>query len=111
MKSDAVYLQHILDAIHRIESYVKVGRDVFMSTSHWQDAVIRQFEVIGEATKGLSRNLRSRHPEVPWQRIAGLRDFLIHEYFDVDLVALWDLTQTTLPGFKEQVASILKELA
>jgi len=111
MKSDAVYLQHILDAIHKIESYVMVGRDVFMSTSHWQDAVIRQFEIIGEATKGLSRNLRSRHPEVPWQRIAGLRDFLIHEYFDVDLVALWDLTQTTLSGFKKQVASILKELA
>jgi hypothetical protein len=48
MKSDAVYLQHILDAIHKIELYVAVGRDVFMSTSHWQDAVIRQFEIIGE---------------------------------------------------------------
>jgi uncharacterized protein with HEPN domain len=47
MKSDAVYLQHILDAVHKIESYVTVGRDVFMSTSHWQDAVIRQFEIIG----------------------------------------------------------------
>jgi uncharacterized protein with HEPN domain len=67
MKSDAIYLQHILDAIHKIESYVKVGRDVFMSTSHWQDAVIRQFEIIGEATKGLSRDLRSKHPEVPWR--------------------------------------------
>jgi uncharacterized protein with HEPN domain len=111
MKSDAVYLQHILDAIQKIESYVTVGRDVFMSTSHWQDAVIRQFEIIGEATKGLSRNLRSKHPEVPWQRIAGLRDLLIHEYFDVDLVALWDLTQTSLSGFKEQVTSVLKELA
>jgi uncharacterized protein with HEPN domain len=111
MKSDAVYLQHILDAIQKIESYVTVGRDVFMSTSHWQDAVIRQFKIIGEARKGLSRNLRSKHPEVPWQRIAGLRDFLIHEYFDVDLVALWDLTQTSLSGFKEQVTSVLRELA
>jgi uncharacterized protein with HEPN domain len=110
MKSDAVYLQHILDAIHKIESYVTVGQDVFMSTSHWQDAVIRQLEIIGEAAKALSRNLRSKYPEAPWQRIAGLRDLLIHEYFDVDLVALWDLTQTGLPGFKKQVASILKEL-
>jgi uncharacterized protein with HEPN domain len=111
MKSDAVYLQHILDAIDKIESYVTVGRDVFMSTSHWQDAVIRQFEIIGEATKGLSRKLRSSHPEVIWQRIAGLRDLLIREYFDVDLLALWELSQTSLPGFKKQVASILKELA
>ncbi|MGD0010926.1 MAG: DUF86 domain-containing protein [Terriglobia bacterium] len=111
MKSDAVYLQHILDAVHKIESYVTVGRDVFMSTSHWQDAVIRPLEIIGEATKALSGNLRSKHPEVPWQRTAGLRGFLIHEYFDVDLVAFWDLTQTGLPGFKKQVASILKELA
>ena len=111
MKSDAVCLQHILDAIHKIESYILVGRDVFMSASHWQDAVIRQFEIVGEATKGLSRNLRSGHPEVPWQRIAGLRDLLIHEYFDVDLVALWDLTQASLPEFKKQIISILKEFA
>jgi len=111
MKSDAVYLQHIPDAIQKIESYVTVGRDVFMSTSHRQDAVIRQFEIIREATKGFSRNLPSKRPEVPWQRIAGLRDFLIHEYFDVDLVALWDLTQISLSGFKEQVTSVLGDLA
>ena len=71
MKDDEVYLRHILDAIARIESYVVVGRSVFMSTSHWQDAVIRQLEIVGEATKNLSRDLRSRYPNVPWRRIAG----------------------------------------
>ena len=55
MKRDLVYLRHILDAINRIESYVAVGRNVFMTTSHWQDAVVRQLEIVGEATK---RNLR-----------------------------------------------------
>jgi len=63
MKGDEVYLRHILDAIARIESYVAVGRDEFMSTPHWQDAVIRQLEIIGEASKKLSRDLRSTTPK------------------------------------------------
>jgi len=83
MKDDSVYLRHILDAIVRIESYIAVGREAFMSTPHWQDAVIRQLEIIGEATKRTSEALRSHHPEVPWRRIAGLRDVLIHDYMGV----------------------------
>jgi uncharacterized protein with HEPN domain len=63
-----------LDAIEKIECYIAVGRDVFMTTTHWQDAIIRQLEIIGEATKRLSQGLRSRHHEIPWCRIAGLRD-------------------------------------
>ena len=74
MKGDRLYLTHILDAVERIETYISVGHDVFVSTSHWQDAVIRQLEIIGEATKRLSKQLCSQHPEVPWRRIAGLRD-------------------------------------
>jgi uncharacterized protein with HEPN domain len=76
MKDDGVYLRHILDAIGKIESYVAVGRDVFMSASHWQDAVIRQLEIVGEATKNLSPDFRSRYSDIPWRRIAGLRDVL-----------------------------------
>lgn len=60
MKRDIVYLKHIQEAILRIESYVSVGRDVFMTTSHWQDAVIRQLEIIGEAAKQISQELRTK---------------------------------------------------
>jgi uncharacterized protein with HEPN domain len=73
MKGDQLYLRHILEAIEKIEPYISVGRDVFMTTTHWQDAVIRQLEIIGEATKRLSQELRSRRHEIPWRRIAGLR--------------------------------------
>ena len=64
MNEDQVYLSHILDAIATIESYVVVGYDEFMDKSYWQDAVIRQLEIIGEATKRLSGELRSLYPEV-----------------------------------------------
>ena len=110
MKGDDVYLKHILDAIEKIESYISVGRDAFVSTSHWHDAVIRQLEIIGEATKRLSEELRSQHVEVPWRRIAGLRDVLIHAYMGVDLAAVWQITQTDLPALKQRVQVILKEL-
>lgn len=111
MTGDAVYLRHILEAISLIERYVAVGRDVFMTTSHWQDAVIRQLEIIGEATKQLSQGLRSQHPEVPWRRIAGLRDVLIHGYMGVDLDRVWGVTQRDLPGLRQQLQVILRETA
>jgi uncharacterized protein with HEPN domain len=111
MKNDLVYLQHMLDAIQKIESYAAVGFDTFMSASHWQDAIIRQLEILGEATKRLSPELRSQHDNVPWRRIAGLRDVLIHDYMGVDLVAVWEVTQQHLPPLKEQLHLIFEESA
>ena len=108
MNRDQVYLRHILDAIDKIESYVSIGHQTFVSESHWQDAVIRQLEIIGEATKRLSGDLRSQHPEVPWRRVAGLRDVLIHDYLGVDIPAVWEITQRDSPQLKQQIEAILK---
>src|SRR3954471_15604003 len=107
MNRDEVYLRHIRDAITRIESYISVGRDEFMRTSHWQDAVVRQLEIIGEATKRLSQALRDQHPQIPWRQVAGLRDVLIHDYATVDLPAVWEITQKDLPPLKTVVLSIV----
>lgn len=103
MKRDRLYLQHILDAIKKVEEYTSVGHQTFMTSSHWQDAVIRQLEIIGEATKRLSMQLCSQHADIPWRRIAGLRDVLIHDYMGVDIKAVWEITQQNLPVLKNRV--------
>ena len=92
-----------------MDAYIAVGREVFIASSHWQDAVIRQLEIIGEATKRLSKQFCSRHSDVPWRRIAGLRDVLIHDYMGVDINAVWEITQKNLPPLRLQIESILRE--
>ena len=110
MNRDKVYLQHILDAIDKVNEYVSVGYKEFMARSHWQDATMRQLEIIGEATKRLSDKIRNDHPEVPWRRIAGLRDVLTHDYMGVDLEAVWEVTQQNVPDLERKVRDILAEL-
>ena len=93
-----------------MDTYIAVGHEVFIASSHWQDAVIRQLEIIGEATKRLSKQFCLRHSDVPWRRIAGLRDVLIHDYMGVDISAVWEITQKNLPPLRLQIESILREL-
>ena len=109
MSRDRVYLQHILDAAQKIELYTAVGRDEFFASTHWQDGVIRQLEIIGEAAKRLSEDLRERYTDIPWRRICGLRDVLIHNYMGVDLEAVWQIAQTRIPDLKTEIERILGE--
>jgi uncharacterized protein with HEPN domain len=107
LKTDLAYLLHIRDAIGRIEEYAKAGREEFFATQHWQDAIIRQLEIIGEASKRLSQELRDSAPEVPWRRVCGLRDVLIHHYMGVDLEAVWEVVETGIPVLKRTVQRLL----
>jgi uncharacterized protein with HEPN domain len=110
MKDDAVFLKHILDSINQIEEYIDgMGFEDFVSSKLVQDGVVRQLEIIGEATKHLSPQLREKYPKIPWEDIAGMRDRLIHHYFGVDLEVVWDTVEKDLPALKKNVKKILGE--
>jgi uncharacterized protein with HEPN domain len=109
-RDDSIYLRHILDAIFRIEEYLLgVSEEAFHKQLLVQDGVIRQLEIIGEATKRLSPGMRARCPNVPWQDIAGMRDKLIHDYFGVDLDAVWLTARDDVVVLKAEVARLLAE--
>ncbi len=109
MKGDLTYLRHILDAVERIEANASKGRDAFMADVNLQDGVVRQLEIIGEATKRLSPEIRGRHRAVPWRRIAGLRDKLIHQYMGVDLAIVWEIATQSIPELRSSVVRMISE--
>lgn len=91
MRDNRLYLIDILESIERIQSYTEGSIEVFAQTPMIQDAVIRNFAVIGEATKRLPIDFRQKYPDIPWQKIAGLRDVLIHDYLRIDINEIWGL--------------------
>ena len=108
MKDDSVYLKHIADAISKIETYTAgLTEAAFLDNSLVQDGVIRQFEIIGEATKHLGPETRGQADEVPWRVIAGMRDTLIHEYFGISIKVVWETVVNDIPPFKSAVQKLL----
>jgi uncharacterized protein with HEPN domain len=111
MKKDPrVYLAHILECAERIEQYIGEGESAFQRKSIVQDAVIRNFEIIGEAAKRVSEEYRVKHPEIPWRLMAGFRDVLIHAYEGVDLPRVWRIASQDLPRVKAAISIMLPPL-
>jgi uncharacterized protein with HEPN domain len=107
-RDDTVYLRHILEAMGLIEEYLAgIDYAAFSKTRLVQDGVIRQFEIIGEATKNLSRQVRDMAPDVPWKNMAGMRDKLSHQYFGVDMQAVWMTARQDLPAVRHAIEELL----
>jgi uncharacterized protein with HEPN domain len=109
------YLEHIVEAVERIERYLcRVDRAAFLGNEEKQDAVIRNFEIIGEAAANVGRQYQefvAQHAEFRWQDAYGMRNVLSHGYFKVDPEVVWKTAQEDLPQMKATVQSLIAELS
>ncbi len=106
MKSDKVYIDQILDAISKIESFTTgMNREQFLSDQKTQSATILQLTIIGELAKKISPDTKSK-TSLPWKDIAGFRDRAIHDYFQIDLEIVWNTIQSDLNLLKTELSKI-----
>ena len=106
-----LYLDDILHSIEKIEGYTRnMSYEGFAKTSLVVDAVLRNLEIIGEAVKRLPLEIKRKHSGMEWKKIAGVRDILIHEYFGINLMIVWDIVINKLPELKVSIEQISNEV-
>ena len=112
MKSDiSKFLLDILEYAELIENSTKnISKDKFIKNKDITDATIRRLEVIGEAVKNIPNNFRNQYPDIPWSKVAGLRDIIIHAYFKVDLDLTWEIIKGDLPKLRRNIQKILNSM-
>ena len=109
-KDSALFLQDILECIEKIEEYTAVlDFRGFESNTQIQDSVLRRLEIIGEAAKNVPSSFRGKHPQIPWKKISGMWDVLIHSYSGVSLRTVWEVIRKDIPTLKQETKQLLKK--
>lgn len=109
-KQPRIFLLHILDSIEKIETHLQgQTKKSFLNNYTVQDAVIRRFEVIGEATKNIPISFKNKYPQIPWAQMSAMRNLLIHEYFNTSLNIVWATTKTDLIKLKKSINKLLSQ--
>ena len=111
MREYRLYIEDIADSIKRIKAYTKnISFEQFTKDNMRIDAVIRNFEIIGEAAKNVSKPLKDKYSDIPWKEMAGIRDRLIHHYFGVNLDVVWSVAKEDLPLVAKNIKVIIESL-
>jgi uncharacterized protein with HEPN domain len=104
-------IEDILESLDKIDRYmVGLDREGFLQDDKTIDSVVRNLEIIGEAANRLPGDFRSRHTEIAWHRIVGLRNRIVHDYFGIDLDIIWEILQRELPDLKARISALRKAL-
>ena len=111
MRNYRLYIKDIFEAMSAVQIFVEgMDFDAFVADDKTASAVVRKLEIIGEATKNVPEEIRQKYPQVPWRQMAGMRDQIIHAYFAVDYVVVWDTLKVDIPPLQPIIARILKDL-
>lgn len=108
MKNNFIYIQHILDSINNIEDYTSnMSHEEFYKDNKTIDAVIRNIEIVGEATSKCNQEFKEKYPQIPWRKMADTRNKLIHDYMGVSVKIVWEICKTDLPNLKPKLQALL----
>ncbi len=105
------FVQDILDSINDVGNFIEgMGFEEFIKDKKTVYSVVRAIEIIGEATKNVPELIRTKYPDVPWKKMAGMRDRLVHEYFGVDLEILWGTVKEDVPQLRIPISKVLEDM-